>query len=90
LANGHDSVIGGHCVLHGRKGDESVKLTNLDSSTLMEVTGLATEGNNLIIKGTILESMPVTTMLTPSEARKLFKLLTPRLFFFLLTLLFRR
>lgn len=67
-----------------------MKLKNLDQSTLMEVTSLGTEGSNLVIKGAILGSMPITAMLTPSEARSLFKLLTPRLFFFLLTLLFRR
>jgi len=67
-----------------------MKLQNLDQSTLMEVTAFDIEGNNLVIKGTILGSMPVTSMLTPSEARAVFKLLTPRLFFFLLTLLFRR
>lgn len=67
-----------------------MKLQNLDQSTLMEVTSLGTEGAHLVIKGTILGSMPITAMLTPSEARSLFKLLTPRLFFFLLTLLFRR
>jgi len=67
-----------------------MKLSNLDGSSLMEVTSLDTEGNNLIIRGTILGSMPVNSMLTPTETRQLFKLLTPRLFFFLLTLIFRR
>lgn len=67
-----------------------MKLNNLDGSTLMEVTALDTEGRNLVIRGTILGSMPVNSMLTPSEARQLFKLLTPRLYLFLLTLLFRR
>ena len=67
-----------------------MKLKNLDQSILMEVNSLGTEGSNLLIKGTILGSMPVTSMLTPSEARSLFKLLTPRLFLFLLTFLFRR
>jgi hypothetical protein len=67
-----------------------MKLLNLDESTLMEVTTLETEGSNLVIKGTILGSMPITSVLTPREARSIFKLLTPRLFFFLLTILFRR
>lgn len=67
-----------------------MKLSNLDGSTLMEVTALDTEGSHLVIRGTILGSMPVNSMLTPQEARNMFKLLTPRLFLFLLTLLFRR
>jgi hypothetical protein len=67
-----------------------MKLYNLDNTTLMDVASLKQDGNNLIIKGTILGSMPITCMLTPTEARTLFQLLTPKLFVFLLTFLFRR
>lgn len=67
-----------------------MKLLNLDQSTLMEVTSIGTRGNDIIIKGTILGSMPVTCMLSPSEARTVFKLLRWREILFLLTFLFRR
>ena len=67
-----------------------MKLTNLDQSTLMEVDALATEGGSLVIKGTIMGSMPITSVLTPTEARKLFKLLSPKLIWFLITFLFRK
>ena len=67
-----------------------MKLSNLDKTTLMEVAALTRDGDNLVVKGTILGSMPITCMLTPSEARSVFGLLTPRLVFFLLTFLFRR
>jgi hypothetical protein len=33
--------------------------------------------------------MPITCMLTPAEARSLFKLLKPRMIFFFMTFLFR-
>ena len=66
-----------------------MKLYNLDKSTLMEVSSLKRDGDNVVVKGTILGSMPVTCVLTPSEGRKLFKLLNPKLFFFLATFLFR-
>jgi len=67
-----------------------VKLLNLDQSPLMDVEGLRQEGNNLLIKGTILGSMPMSCILTPAEARAIFKLLDFKTFFFMLTLLFRR
>jgi hypothetical protein len=67
-----------------------VRLLNLDQTTLMEVNSLQRDANQLVIKGTLLGSMPVTCVLTPSEARALFKLLNPKTFFFLLTFLFRR
>lgn len=67
-----------------------MKLCNLDGSTLMEVNALDIDEGSLIIRGTIMGTMPVTSMLTPSEVRNLLKLLSPRLFLFLLTLPFRR
>ena len=66
-----------------------MKLSNLDQTTLMEVTALSRDEGNLVIKGSILGSMPITCMLTPAEARSLFKLMTPKMIFFLLTFLFR-
>ena len=66
-----------------------MKLYNLDKTTLMDVASLKRDGNNIVIKGTILGTMPITCMLTPAEGRTLFKLLTPKLFLFLLTFLFR-
>lgn len=66
-----------------------MKLYNLDRSTLMEVASLKRDGNNIVIKGTILGTMPVTCMLTPAEGRALFKLLSPKLILFMLTFLFR-
>ena len=67
-----------------------MKLYNLDESTLMEIASVDRSGNNIVVKGTILGSMPVTCMLTPREARGAFKLLSLRLWLFLLTFPFRR
>lgn len=67
-----------------------MKLSNLDESTLMEIAALERQGNNLVLKGTILGTMPVTCMLTPREARGVFKLMSFRLLLFLVTFLFRR
>jgi len=67
-----------------------MKLLNLDKSTLMEVSSLRRDAGQLIIKGTILGSMPITCALTPAEARGIFKLLDFKTIVFLLTFLFRR
>jgi hypothetical protein len=67
-----------------------VRLLNLDQTTLMEITSLRRDGRQLVIKGTLLGSMPVNCALTPTEARGLFKLLDLKTFFFLLTFLLRR
>ncbi len=68
----------------------AMKLYNLDKSTLMEVSSLKRDGNNIQVKGTILGSMPVTCVLTPAEARGLVKLLGPKMMLFMLSFLFRK
>jgi hypothetical protein len=67
-----------------------VKLLNLDQTPLMEITSLQRDSARLIIKGTILGTMPITCALTAAEARGLFKLLDFRTCWFILTLLVRR
>jgi hypothetical protein len=73
-----------------REGGKPVmKLLNLDKSTLMEVTALEREDSQLIIRGTILGSMPVTCALTPSEVRAAFGLMDFKTLMFLMTMVFR-
>jgi hypothetical protein len=67
----------------------SMKLRNMDESPLMEVFSIEIAGNNLVIKGVILGSMPLACKLTPAEARKGLRLLKGRHILFLLTFLFR-
>jgi hypothetical protein len=61
-----------------------------DKSRLMEVQKLWREDGNLVFKGKIMGTMPVTAVVKPSQARALFKLLDWRTLLFLVTLLFRR
>lgn len=62
---------------------------NVDGSTLMQITSLDRKGNDLVINGTIMESMPIRCVLTPTQARKGLGLIKMRLAFFLMTILFR-
>lgn len=66
-----------------------MKIMSQDRSELMEVKTIDRIGNELIIKGTVFGSMPMSARLSPGEARKGLRLLTPRIFLFLLTFLFR-
>jgi hypothetical protein len=65
-------------------------LYSADGSALIEVQSLERRGNELLIKGKAFGAMPLTARLTPAELRKGFKLLSPSLVWFLLTLPFRR
>ena len=42
----------------------------------MEVSGLKSAGGSLVVVGTIMGAMPAEAILTPSELRKSFKLLS--------------
>jgi hypothetical protein len=61
-----------------------------DGTALIEVKSLERRGNELLIKGKVFGTMPLTARLTAAETRKGLKLLRPRLVWFLLTLAFRR
>ena len=67
-----------------------MKLHSTDGSELMTVSALERNGNSLLIKGKVFGAMPMNARLSPEGARAALKLLTPRLFLFLLTLPFRR
>jgi hypothetical protein len=56
----------------------------------MLVTSLEREGDQLVMKGKVFGTMPITAKLRPEEARAALKLLRPGLLLFLLTLPFRR
>jgi hypothetical protein len=55
----------------------------------MTIGKIERNGNDLVLKGKVFGTMPMAARVTPEEARAALKLLTPRLFFFLLTLPFR-
>lgn len=66
-----------------------MKVYSQDGSELMEISSIGRDGNKLVIKGKVFESMPMSARLTPAEARKGLRLLNLRLIIFLLTFLFR-
>ena len=65
-------------------------LYSTDQTELMQINALERSGNELLIKGKVFGTMPMTARLTPAEARKGMKLLSFRLLLFLLTLLLRQ
>lgn len=67
-----------------------MKIYANDKSELMQVAKIERDGNDLVLKGKVFGTMPMSARLRPSEARAALKLLTPRLIFFLLTLPFRK
>ena len=64
-------------------------LLSPDNTTLMQVEALERSGNDLLIKGKVFGTMPMTARLTPAEARKGLRLVSFRLALFLLTFLLR-
>jgi len=67
-----------------------MKLYGSDNKELMSVSSLARDGNNLVIKGKIFGTMPLTAKLKPEEARAALKLMNFKTILFLLTIIFRR
>ncbi len=67
-----------------------MKLVGPDKSELMTVSALERDGADLVIKGKVFGTMPMTARLTPDQARAAFKLLNLRTILFMLTLPFRR
>ena len=67
-----------------------MKLVGPDNSELMTVSALERDGKDLVIKGKVFGTMPMTARLTPEQARAAFKLLNLRTILFILTLPFRR
>ena len=67
-----------------------MKIYAADKSELMQVSKIEREGSDLVLKGKVFGTMPMSATLTPDQARAFIKLLTPGLVWFLLTLPFRK
>jgi hypothetical protein len=67
-----------------------MKIYSADKSELMDVSKIERKGNDLVLKGKVFGTMPMSATLTPEQARAAFKLLSFRLILFLLTLPFRK
>ena len=66
-----------------------MKLYGPDNKELMTVTAIQREGNDLVVKGKIFGTMPMTAKLRPAEARRALKLLGLKNAWFAFTMLFR-
>ena len=66
-----------------------MKLYGADNKELMTVTAIERQGNELVIKGKIFGTMPMTAKLRPGEARNALRLLGFRKALFVLSMLFR-
>lgn len=67
-----------------------MKIYSADKSELMQVSKIERQGSDLVLKGKVFGTMPMSATLTPQEARAFRKLLTPKLVWFILTLPFRK
>lgn len=67
-----------------------MKIYAADRSELMDVSAIERRGNDLVLKGKVFGTMPMSATLTPEQARAAFKLLSFGLVLFLLTLPFRK
>jgi hypothetical protein len=56
----------------------------------MQISAIERSGNELLVKGKVFGTMPVTARLKPSEARKGLRMLGLPLVLFLLTFLVRK
>jgi hypothetical protein len=67
-----------------------MKIYAADKSELMQVSKIERKGTDLVLKGKVFGTMPMSATLTPEQARAALKPLSPRLVLFLLTLPFRK
>ncbi len=67
-----------------------MKLYGPDKSVLMEVARIEQKGEDLVLKGKVFGTMPMTATLTPEEAKAALKLLSPKLLAFIVSLPFRK
>ncbi len=67
-----------------------MKIYSADKSELMQVSKIERQGDDLVLKGKVFGTMPMSARLTPEQAREGLKLLNPKLLLFLLTMIFRK
>jgi hypothetical protein len=66
-----------------------MKLYGPDNKELLTVTAIQRDGNELVVKGKIFGTMPMTAKLRPAEARRALKMLGFKNALFALTMLLR-
>jgi hypothetical protein len=65
-------------------------LFSADKSELMQINAIERDGSDLLIKGKVFGTMPMTARLTPTEARQGLKLMRFRILLFVISMLFRK
>jgi hypothetical protein len=66
-----------------------MKVYSADKSELMVISRVERVGNDLLVHGKIMGSLPMKAVFRPSQVRKGLRLISFRTFLFLLTFLFR-
>lgn len=67
-----------------------MKLYSTDKSELMQVSAIERDGSDLLIKGKVFGTMPMTARLTPEQTRAGLRMMNLQLILFLISMLFRR
>lgn len=67
-----------------------MKIYGADGKEMMTVSAIERDGAELLVKGKLFGTMPLSARLKPQDARAGLKLMSWRTRWFLLTLLFRR
>jgi hypothetical protein len=67
-----------------------LKLFGADNKEMLTISVIERDGRELILRGKIFGTMPMTARVRPEEARQALKLLSWRTFLFLVSLPFRR
>ncbi|NWL22162.1 MULTISPECIES: hypothetical protein [Pseudomonas] len=67
-----------------------MKLFTLDKTILMDLSTVTPHDQGILIEGKIMGTMPMKVVLRPEELRTGLKLISPRLIFALLAMLFRK
>jgi hypothetical protein len=69
---------------------EGMTVYGAQDEILMNVTAIESQGNELVVKGRIFGTMPMTAKFRPEEMRAAFRILSFKRILFLLSLVFRR
>jgi hypothetical protein len=67
-----------------------VKIFGADNKEMIAISAIEREGRELVLRGKIFGTMPMTARVRPEEVRRALKLLNWRTALFLLSLPFRR
>lgn len=67
-----------------------MRIYGQDNTEVLQISSLERRGRELVFKGKVFGTMPITAKITPREGRNALKLLNFKLVAFLLTFLFRK